>query len=365
MPLDDKSTRRPTLNLQEIFFFIILVAVSIGFFSVIKPFLTDIFLAIILAIIFKRPLAYFTKIFKGKIVKATAATMVLVIFTIVIPVSFIAIMISREVGSTYVTFKENWPTFQKYIEDLPEKASSIPILENVVDDIDWDKVANQAGEKLSMFVEFLIGLIQQTFINAGVIIIHFFIVLFLLYYLFIDGKKLVERIQYLVPLKDTEEREMFTKLERVTDAIVLNTFMLGFIEGAYGGALFAILGIPSPFFWGMLMTFLSIIPLVGANTILAPMGIIQILIGNVATGIIILAVGCGAILVNQNIIRPRLDGHKSGMHPAIMFLASMGGLILMGLIGFIVGPMITGLFLVTWNQFGERYKRKLEKYNRG
>jgi predicted PurR-regulated permease PerM len=216
-----------------------------------------------------------------------------------------------------------------------------------------------------MVVEFIIGFIQQTFINAGVLIIHFFIVLFLLYYLFIDGKKLVERIQYLVPLKDTEEKEMFSKLERVTDAIVLNTFMLGFIEGAYGGALFAILGIPSPFFWGMLMTFLSIIPLVGANTILVPMGVIQILIGNVGTGIVILAVGCGAILINQNIIRPRLDGHKSGMHPAIMFLASMGGLILMGLIGFIVGPMITGLFLVSWNQFGERYKRKLEKFNKG
>jgi predicted PurR-regulated permease PerM len=365
MSLDDKPTRRPGINLQEIFFFIILAGVSIGFFSIIQPFLTDIFLAIILAIIFKRPLAYFTKVFKGKKGKATAVTLVLVIFTIVIPVTFIAVMISKEVGSTYRSFQDNWPALKQFIEDLPEKASSVPGLKNVVDDIDWDKVANQAEEKLSMVVEFLIGLIQQTFINVGVILIHFFIVLFLLYYLFIDGKKLVERIQYLVPLKDTEEREMFSKLEKVTDAIVLNTFMLGFIEGAFGGTLFAILGVPSPFFWGMLMTFLSIIPLVGANTILAPMGIIQILIGNVSTGVIILAVGCGAIIINQNIIRPRLDGHKSGMHPAIMFMASMGGLILMGLIGFIIGPMITGLFLVAWNQFGERYKRKLEEYNRG
>jgi len=365
MSIDDRPARKSNLNLQEIFFFAILIAASIGFFSIIRPFLTDIVMAIILAIIFKRPLAFFTRVFKGKRIKATAITLLIVIFTIVIPVSFIAMMISKEVGSTYVTFKDNWPAVEQYIEDLPEKASSVPILKDAIDDIDWDKVADQAEEKLSMLVEFLIGLIQQTFINAGVIVIHFFIVLFLLYYLFFDGKKLVERIQYLIPLKDTEEKEMFAKLEKVTDAIVLNTFMLGFIEGAFGGTLFAILGIPSPFFWGMLMTFFSIIPLVGANTILAPMGVIQILIGNVGVGVIILAVGCGAILINQNIIRPRLDGHKSGMHPAIMFLASMGGLILMGLIGFIVGPMITGLFLVMWNLFGERYKRKLEEYNRG
>ncbi|MDF1550762.1 MAG: AI-2E family transporter, partial [Bacteroidales bacterium] len=181
----------------------------------------------------------------------------------------------------------------------------------------------------------------------------------------IDGNKLIERIQYLVPLKDTEEKKMLEKLEKVTDAIVLNTFMLGFIEGAYGGILFSILGVSSPVFWGMLMAFLSIIPLVGANTVLVPMAVFQMLIGNVSTGVLILVIGTGAIIINQNIIRPRLDGHRSGMHPAIMFLASMGGLLLMGLVGFLAGPMITGLFLVTWNLFGERYKRKLEEYNKG
>lgn len=353
------------LNLQEVFFFIILIAATIGFFSIIRPFLTDIFLAIVLAILFKKPQAYFIKLFKGNKNKATALSLLLVIFTIVIPVTFIGIMISREVGTTYTTFKDTWPEVKSYIENLPEKANSVPVLRDVVDDIDWDKVANTAGEKLSLLVEYIIDIIQQTFINAGVLIVHFFIVLFLLYYLFVDGNKLVERIQYLVPLKDTEEKEMFAKLEKVTDAIVLNTFMLGFIEGAYGGALFAILGISSPFFWGMLMTFLSIIPLVGANTILVPMGIFQIITGNVTVGVLILVIGTGAIVINQNIIRPRLDGHRSGMHPAIMFLASMGGLILMGLVGFIAGPIITGLFIVTWNLFGERYKRKLEQYNKG
>lgn len=356
---------KSSLNLQEVFFFAILIAATIGFFSIIHPFLTDIFLAIVLAILFKKPLFFFTKLFKGSKNKATALTLLLVIFTIVIPVTFIGIMISREVGTTYTSFKDTWPEVKTYIENLPEKAGSIPVLRDVVDDVDWDKVANTAGEKLSLLVEYLIGVIQQTFINVGFLIVHFFIVLFLLYYLFIDGDKLVERIQYLVPLKDTEEKEMFHKLEKVTDAIVLNTFMLGFIEGAYGGILFSILGISSPFFWGMLMTFLSIIPLVGANTILVPMAIFQIITGNVTVGVLILVIGTGAIVINQNIIRPRLDGHRSGMHPAIMFLASMGGLILMGLVGFIAGPMITGLFIVTWNLFGERYKRKLEQYNKG
>lgn len=357
------------LNLQEVFFFIILIAATIGFFYVIKPFLTDVFLAIVLAILFKRPLAFFTRVFKGKKIRATAVTLLLVFFTIGIPVSFIVTMVSKEVAEIYGNIRGDEETregtwaeeIQAYIDKIEEKAASVPALKEVIEDIDWNSLAVQAEEYIAKILEYIIGFIQ----NVGMLIIHFFIVLFLLFYLFMDGKKLVERIQYLIPLKDTEEQEMFAKLERVTDAIVLNTFMLGFIEGAFGGVLFALVGIQSPFFWGMLMTFLSIIPLVGANTILAPMGVFQLLTGNIATGVIILAVGCGSIIINQNIIRPRLDGHKSGMHPAIMFLASMGGLLLMGLTGFIAGPMITGLFLVMWDLFGKKYQRKLEEFNKG
>lgn len=94
------------------------------------------------------------------------------------------------------------------------------------------------------------------------------------------------------------------------------------------------------------------------------MGIYQIFAGNIATGIIILAVGAGAIIINQNIIRPRIDGSKSGIHPAIMFIASMGGLITMGIVGFLVGPMLAGLFAVIWNLFGKRYQVKLEAFNK-
>lgn len=352
------------LNLQEVFFFFILIVITLGFFSIIKPFLVDIFIAIILAILFKRPYSFFCRKFKKSQKKATLFTIFLVFFTIIFPLLFIAIMISNEVGSTYTSFMSNWPAIQEYFTKLPEKVSSIPVIKNFVDDIDWNKVAESANQSISTVAQFALELIQKTFINIGLMVVHFFIILFLLYFIFLDGKKMVERIQFLIPLKDSEEKELMSKFEKITDAIVFNSFMLGFIEGAYGGILFAILGVPSPFFWGMMMTFLSIIPIVGANTILIPMGIYQIWAGNIVTGIIILVLGAGAIIVNQNIIRPRLDGSKSDMHPAIMFVASMGGLITLGVVGFLVGPMLAGLFVVIWNLFGIRYKLNLEKFNK-
>jgi predicted PurR-regulated permease PerM len=357
--------KRIEINLQELFFLALLLLITIGFYSIIKPFLVDIFLAIILSILFKRPHAFFCRKFQKKPHRAATYSIVLVFFTIVIPLTVIAIMISGEIGTTYDSFMRNWPSIEKYFNELPEKASSMPIIKNYINDIDWNRVIETANQSITTIAQFLLGIIQETFINVGIMIVHFFIILFLLYFILIDGKSLVERIQYLIPLKDTEEKELMEKFERVTDAIVFNSFMIGFIEGAYGGLLFLILGIPSPFFWGMMMTFLSIIPVVGANSILVPMGIYQILTGHIAIGIIIIVLGAGAIVVNQNLIRPRLDGNKSGMHPAIMFVASMGGLITMGIVGFLVGPMIAGLFVVMWNLFGSRYKQNLEKFNKG
>jgi len=354
-----------SLNLQQLFFFFLLILVTIGFFSVIKPFLVDVFMAIILAILFKKPFAYFAKKYKGNKTKASSATIVLVVFVIILPLSFIGIMLTKEVGQGYDLFKSNWADIKIYVEQIPNRLSSNPTIKNAIDGLDWNKIAENANEAFSIIAQFMLDLVQKTFVNVGLMLVHFFIVLFLLYYLLIDGHLLAQRVQYLLPLKDSDEKELYTKLEKVVDAIVFNTLMIGIIEGVFGSILFAVLGVSSPFFWGMMMTFLSIIPIVGANSIMVPMALYQILAGNTATGIIILIVGAGAIGINQNIVRPRLDGNKSGMHPAVMFLSSMGGLILFGVIGFIAGPIITGLFLVMWDLFGEKYKQNLENYNQG
>jgi predicted PurR-regulated permease PerM len=95
-----------------------------------------------------------------------------------------------------------------------------------------------------------------------------------------------------------------------------------------------------------------------------PAAIIYLLIGDYTTGILILTLGTGAILINQNLIRPRLDAERSGMHTVLALIASLGGLLWMGIIGFLSGPIITAIFVAVWNQFGNKYKEKLEMMNK-
>jgi predicted PurR-regulated permease PerM len=132
------------------------------------------------------------------------------------------------------------------------------------------------------------------------------------------------------------------------------------MEGTYGTIIFAIFGIPSPVLWGIIIMILSMVPLIGSNVIIVPAGLIQILTGQYIEGAVIILLGIAGIAVTQNIVRPYLQGGRSGLHPMIVLLSTLGGIAWLGIVGFLVGPMIASLFVAIWQQFGERYKEQLD-----
>lgn len=354
-------------SMQDFFFFFVLIILSVAFLKVVSPFIIDIILAIIFASLFRKPFLFFNKKFKREKL-ASISALLMVIIVVAIPLTVVGVMVSSEAAGSYNKFMGNWPKIQETItpEYIAAKVENIPIIGKYIQDVEVSEFRNKISEIVTATANFTISIIQATFINISSTIVHFFIILFLLFYLLIDGKNLlVNYIYRFSPLSDNDEKEFADRLTEVTDAIIFNTFLVGIIEGLYGGLLFAFMGIGSPFFWGVLMVVLSMIPLVGANTILIPAVLIQIFFGNYLKAILLLVFGVGAILINQNIIKPKLDGNKSGLHPAVVFLASMGGILWLGIVGFIIGPLIAALFIVIWEQYGKRYQKELDEWNAG
>ncbi len=354
-------------SLQEIFFFLILIALSVAFYNILLPFIGDAFLALVLVILFKKPFRWLRKKFKDNTRKAAALTTILVFFTIVIPLLFIGFIVANEAGENYTKIKNQWPDIKEQLteETIKERFSDIPYLGDYVNKMEFSDFESKLDEIVATATEWAVIIVEKTFTGLTYTLIHVFILLFLLYFMFADGDKLLVRLQYLIPLKDEDEQELMNNIEKVTDGIVINSFMLGMIEGTYGGILFAILGIPSPVFWGIMMAGLSIIPLLGTNSIMIPAVIVHLLLGDYTTAFILLGAGSGVILINQNLIRPKLDADKSGMHTALALIASLGGLLWLGIIGFLAGPLLTALFLMIWDQYGKKYKDNLEELNKG
>ncbi len=354
-------------NLQDIFFFLILIVITIAFYNILKPFIGDAFLALILVILFKRPFRWFKKKFKNNRRKAAGVTTVLIVIVIVIPLMFIGLVIANEAGDNYTKIKEQWPDIKKELTEKKLKAhfKDIPYVNKYVEKIKIENIEKKVDDFVGTATEWAVSLLQSTFAGLTYMLIHTFFVIFLLFFMLADGDKLLKKLQYLIPMKDSDEKTLMDNIEKVTDGIVINSFLLGAIEGTYGGLLFAAAGVPSPVFWGIIMTFLSIIPIVGTNSIMVPAWIIYFLIGDYTTGLILMIAGTGAVLVNQNLIRPRLDADKSGMHTAMALIASLGGLLWLGIIGFLAGPLLTALFIVMWDLYGKKYNKELIILNKG
>jgi predicted PurR-regulated permease PerM len=141
------------------------------------------------------------------------------------------------------------------------------------------------------------------------------------------------------------------------------TIIIGVIQGSLGGIMFWIAGVPSFVIWGVIMVILSIIPAIGSGLVWAPAGIILLFTGNIWEGIFVLLFGGIFISLVDNILRPKLVGNDTEMHPLLVFFATLGGLISFGIIGFIIGPVIMALFLALWEIYGKEFKRQLNKFN--
>ena len=356
-----------SFRMNDGFFLLLLLLLSVAFLKLIGIFIIDIFLAAVLFIIFRKPFTYLLKKTKSR-KKASFITVLIVFLVVAIPLFFVGTMVSIEATDSYQRLKANLPEYQEMlsVESVKEYALKVPFvgekLAEQVKVIDFEQVKEMNSKIIMSVSTYIFKLIQAVFFNVTSLLMHLLIIPFLLFYLFYDGKKLFSKIRNVSPFDRNDETKGIDELVKITDTIVIYTFLIGVAEGIWGGALFSIVGIGSPFFWGILMVILSMIPIVGANTIIIPAAVIQLLMGNYTGGLILLFLGAGLIIIDQNIIKPKLTGDRSGLHPVIMFIASLGGIVWLGIVGFLVGPLIAALFIVAWNQYAIKFKSETITY---
>lgn len=355
-----KSARKITII--DAFFVLVLVGLTIAFYRTLKPFIFDIFVAFILANIFWKVFSFFNRIFKNRKRAASGVTVLLILIVVGGILAAVITILKNEIGGGIASLKEWWPELQKRLEgvEIRRLVENIPVLKNYVPQegpIELGKVIETAVTRGSAL---LVDLTTSSFTSISSFVLHLVFTFFILFFVFVDGPKLLHRIKELIPLGNTDSDELISEMGMMTKATIISTLIIGLIEGTYGTIIFAIFGLPSPMLWGIIILFFSLIPIIGANIIIIPAGIIQIATGHYAAGIIIIVLGAAGIATTQNIIKPKLLGGRSGLHPILVLLSTLGGIAWLGIIGFLVGPMIAALFIVIWDQFGKRFKIELD-----
>ena len=137
------------------------------------------------------------------------------------------------------------------------------------------------------------------------------------------------------------------------------------MQGALGGIAFWFLGVQGALLWGVLMAFLSLLPAVGAALIWVPVAVYFLLTGAIWQGVSLIAFGVLVIGLVDNILRPILVGKDTALPDFIVLITTVGGMALLGLNGFVIGPVIAALFMTLWDIFSSgKQKQEAEKQHR-
>jgi len=222
-----------------------------------------------------------------------------------------------------------------------------------------DEVIAQGSKVAAAISRILVDWVSGLTLGTANFIFMSFVVLYSMYFLQMDGPRLIERILYYLPLKTSDERVMLEKFTSVTRATLKGTLLIGMLQGGLAGIAFAVAGIDNAVFWGTVMAVLSVIPNVGAALVWMPAVAILVTQGEVVTGVM-LGLFCGLIVGSlDNVLRPVLVGKDTKMHELMIFFSTLGGILMFGLSGLFIGPLIASLFISIWEMYGVEFAEVL------
>jgi len=352
-------------NYNVYFFFLILIAVTVASFFLVKALLMAFILAAIFAHSFTPFYDKVLKFTKGRKSLSSGLICILVGLIIFIPLLLIGALLYSEIQMLVLDFSNNpgkisgiVNNFNNYINSINESLKA-DIFKSV--SVDQQVISSS----LNRFYNYFSFLIQGAYKGIGYMIIMAFVFFFCLFYLLIDGRRIVKKTIELSPLKDKYERVLADRFYSISRATIKGTFLLSALQGLIGGILFWIMGVSSPVVLAILMTVAAIIPAVGTGFVWLPVGVIMILLGNSYAGVVIIAVGALIIVPLDNLLRPKLVGKDTAMHPILILLSTLGGIEFFGIYGFIIGPLIMSFCMALWEIYSLEFKGQLKRFNRG
>jgi predicted PurR-regulated permease PerM len=193
--------------------------------------------------------------------------------------------------------------------------------------------------------------------NTFDFIVNLGIVLYLLFFLLRDGDDLAGRIRTAIPLHADQQRELLTSFTTVIRATVKGNVVVAIAQGALGGLAFWFLNVHAPVLWAVVMAFLSLLPAVGSALVWLPLAIYFFVTGATWQGIVLIAFGVLVIGLVDNVLRPILVGKETKMPDYVVLVATLGGMAIFGLSGFVIGPVIAAMFMAVWDIFSSSRAR--------
>ena len=307
----------------------------------LQPFFKVLLWAAVLAVVFY-PMHRRILSRNGHPTLSAALSTLLVVVFILLPVTFITIAVVRELSGVATSLPGGLSNFS---------ISSLPVLGRLVDwagqyiHVDREAAERFVAERVEAWAAVLAGSTLMVVGGAVGAIVQMVLVVFTLFYLFRDGERIRVAAYELLPIQRVQAHDIALRTREVIGATVYGVLVIAAIQGTLGTLIFWILGLPSPLLWGVVMFFLSMIPMAGAFLVWVPAAAYLALTGAFVKAAILVAWGLLVISAIDNFLSPRLVGQRARLHELLIFFAVLGGLEVFGVLGLILGPVVIAVTL--------------------
>jgi len=338
-------------------YFLIIFLITIFFVGkVLWPFFSILVLAFVLTGTFYPVYSFFSK--KISPTFSSLITCTVIFLVVFVPLVFLVGALSQEAYDLYLVGAD--AAINKDFRELLQNSKVLERIEAILQRYDinlgtehLNKGLSELGRTVGFFLYQQVSTIAS---NVLKFVVNFLFMLLVIFFLLIDGKKLITFLIELSPLPEDQDMELMNKFHAMASVVLVVNGVSGLIQGLLGGLIFAVFGLGSPFLWGFIMAILAFFPIVGIGAVFVPTSVYLVLKGKITTGIFFLVFYVILSSVMEYVIKPKLVGDKVKMHTLLVFLAVLGGLKVFGILGIIYGPLVMTAFLTLTDIYRTSYE---------
>jgi predicted PurR-regulated permease PerM len=324
-------------------FLLLIVVVTIAFGWILQPFYGAVLWAIVGALIFA-PL--YRRLLRSMQKPSLAATIAVLMVTaiVILPLAMVAASLVREASGLYAKVQSGETNFAGYVQQvfdaLPTWIRGWLERFNLAD---FTAFRESLSSGLMKGGQALAPQALSIGLNTFDFMLGLGIMIYLLFFLLRDGGELAARFRHAIPLREEQKAALFGRFAVVVRATVKGGILVAIVQGA--------LGVHAPLLWAVLMTFLSLLPAIGAGIVWLPVAIYFLATGSIWQGVGLIAYGVLVIGLVDNLPRPFLVGKDTKLPDYVVLLSTLGGIEVFGLNGFVIGPVVAAMFMVAWENF--------------
>jgi predicted PurR-regulated permease PerM len=342
-----------------ILFFLAILALAI---LIVKPFLSTLIVAAIIAYVFYPIYSWFYRLTNMKSFSAIVLIIMLLLL-LSIPVVLVTGKLTKESYDIYRRVKDTFLDSESFKTACSQSSGFICGTYNFFTAVSqkYDlnlglhfarSFSNVASASVSKASDFLL--------NIPSFLLHVFIGIFAMFYMFVDGHRMVASVKRSLPIRKKDSERILTHFNDIIHATIYGSIVIAIVQGLVATIGYFIFGVTSPITLGLFTVIAAFIPFLGAALVWLPVSLSMLINGIVLNDSSLMLRAGGLVLFSalfvstiDNFLRPKIVGSRAKVHPLVILLGVFGGLALFGFAGIMVGPLLLTLFIASLRIYEE------------